>query len=346
MRLAAKRAEAATRQAELRQSLKAAVHLSFLQNPALRRAAPKAVAVVAVLAILGNVFQYFRYSPSRPLVSVGRRVITRREYQASLDQAAGKAVLNRLVYEELVRQAAAKARVMPAPEVVEERLAGLKEHNGLAGTPTDRTSPAWQEATTDIALENLRMRGIPASDEEIAAFYAQHRNLYARPEKAGATVAVTANATDAAKAEGMLRQGWDRETIGKTPGIHVAGVNGFEVNFGALPVGLRNQIGPLVLSLHEGDVRTLPFGRVFFTFQGKAHDAGSQTPLSEVRDQVARQVRLQKAPDEPTELATLYKANPPAFDMDRYAAYFSDVASVPAPTAPKAAEPRKTASVP
>ena len=48
-----------------------------------------------------------------------------------------------------------------------------------------------------------------------------------------------------------------------------------------------------------------------------------------MRPEITRLVKLQKAPSAPDELARLYAAHPPVFDMDRYAAFF------PAPPAPQ-----------
>jgi hypothetical protein len=98
---------------------------------------------------------------------------------------------------------------------------------------------------------------------------------------------------------------------------------------------------------------TLPLGTsetfhvapgVFMTMEPHHRQAGGLAPLSQIRDQVARLVRLQKAPTEAQELATLYHANPPSFEMARYASYFSDVPAPPAQGTP--APSRKTASLP
>ncbi len=54
-------------------------------------------------------------------------------------------------------------------------------------------------------------------------------------------------------------------------------------------------------------------------------------PLPLVREEVAREVRLQKSPSDQTEMANLYRANPPSFDMAKYGRYFSDVPRRPPP---------------
>ena len=86
--------EAVARREALRQSLQTAFRLETLQNPTLQRWVPRVLAVVAVLALIGDVLLYSRYSTERPLVTVGHRVIRQREYLAMLDGAAGRAVLS------------------------------------------------------------------------------------------------------------------------------------------------------------------------------------------------------------------------------------------------------------
>ena len=73
-------------------------------------------------------------------------------------------------------------------------------------------------------------------------------------------------------------------------------------------------------------------------------------PLPLVREEVARQVRLQKAPSDQAELAALYRANPPSFDMAKYGRYFSDIPTAappqPRPARRRPACPRRTPTSP
>ena len=66
--------------------------------------------------------------------------------------------------------------------------------------------------------------------------------------------------------------------------------------------------------------------------------------LTQMHDEIARLIKLQKAPSAGMEMAILYKANKPNFDMDRYSGYFSDIDRAEVPAAPPAAP--KTASIP
>ncbi len=130
------RERAALRRAEQFHALRAALtpRMPRLAMPRLTmpRFLPSLLAVVAACSLVGNVLMYFRFTSARPLVTVGARVFRRGEYQALLDQTAGKAVLNKMVYTELVRQAAAKAGVTPTGADVTARLAEMQRRNSQA----------------------------------------------------------------------------------------------------------------------------------------------------------------------------------------------------------------------
>ncbi len=312
-----------------------------LATPAARQWSFRAVSVIAVCSVAANFVQYFRYSPSRPLVTVGHRVVSHGEYLADLDGAAGKQVLSRIVYGELILQGAAKAGLLPTPQDVDARIADLRRQSQQA-LPSDDV--LYDQVRTQMALENLRLQGITATEAEVTAFYDQHKAQLAVPGRVNTTIVVTQSAADAARATKDLADGETEAQIAAEPGMHVGGVNGFNINLSALPAAQGNAIKQAAVSLPLGTSRTFRIGpTVYLTLEPHSRDAGGLAPLSQMHDQVARLVRLQKAPTEAQELATLYHASPPSFQMARYASYFSDVP----PAAPANAVPsRKTASLP
>lgn len=310
-----------------------------LQSPFVRRWGPRAVGVVAAVSLIVNVLQYARYSPWRPLVTVGHRVVRQREYMADLDGAAGKAVLTKIVYAELVRQAATQAGVMPTAQDVGARLAALRQHSPQPLPPEDQI---WGQVQLQMAMENLRMRGTTATDAEIAQYYAQHKADFSKPAHAQTTLVVTTSAADAARAAQMLAAGKSESQIAALPGMHVAGIGGFSVNIGSLPPAVRQQVGQAVMALPIGAVKTLPIApKVFFVLKPQAREEAQVASLPLVREDVARAVRLEKSPSDQVEMTTLYRANPPSFDMAKYGSYFSDV-----PVATSTPAGPKTASLP
>ena len=272
-----------------------------------------ALAVIAGVSVAGNVLQYFHASAARPLVKVGPRVVRQQEYLADLDAVSGRAVLERLVYGELVRQAADRAGVFPTPAQVDARLAGRPPG-------TDREAVALQ-----IALENLRLQGTTATDAQVAAYYAAHKAGLAAPTRVTTSVVVTHDSADAARAARLLAAGRTEAEIAALPRMQVAGVGGFQIRGAGLTPDLRARLLRAAFAPPLGVVRTLAGpGGTFYIVEPHRREGGGVPPLDQVRGQVTRLVRLQEAPSERAELAELYRASPPTFEMSRYAQFFAD----------------------
>lgn len=308
-----------------------------LQNPAVRRLFVRAVCMVALVSLAANAVMYSRWSDKRPLVRVGQRVVTRGEYYSALDQAAGKSVLNQIVLSELIRQAAASDAVPVSSSDIDARLATLRRTRPQGIPPTDTPGLRDQIGLT-LALENLRIRHVTASDAEALAFYNAHKAAFVLPTQMRNTVVVTATAPAAAQAAALLHQHQTAQAIAAHPGLHVVGVNGFALNLNALPPSIAQRLR----LMHQGDVQMFPVSHVYLTFGVNERDDATLPSLSQIYDQVVRQVKLAKAPSEQAELALLYQGNKPSFDMANYAQDFREFE--PLPSSPDAK--RRTASLP
>ena len=69
----------------------------------------------------------------------------------------------------------------------------------------------------------------------------------------------------------------------------------------------------------------MPFDKQFLTARVFANRPKQALPLQEVRPQVARLAKLEKAPSVAAELTALYKADSPQFDIDKYHSFFDDI---------------------
>ena len=298
------------------------------QWDAFRRGRLQLLSLVAAFSLIANIVQYNRYSLARPIVTVGRHIISKREYQASLEAIAGRTLLRKIVFEELVRQAAVKAGVMPSPRDIDTWLAGQRQHapGSLAGQDNLVLRAEIGEA---LALENLRVQNVTASDSEIASYYANHVNDYRLPTKTQTSLVVASTASAAHEAVRLLTKNTPEAIIASRSGLQVAGVNGFHIAIGNLPTAVRVPMTALVTKLKSGDIKTFSLGKAYWIFKVKGHLGGRLLPLSLVRALVSRQVKLQKALSEEQEIAILYKASKPYFDMPTYQRYFSDVEDFP-----------------
>lgn len=274
------------------------------------------------------------HSPAndQAIAIVAGQAITRHDYEVALEKQAGKTVLNKLVYTVLVRQAAAEANVLPTDSEVEARIADLSRRNtqimAQAHNPATRQD-FREDLRTDIALENLRIQNITAFEDEINAFYANNKASFTLPGQAQTTVVVTHSKSDANVAESLIRQDMSPDEIASHPGLHVAGLNGFSVNWNNLPSAFREEVGKTTLAMKPGQIKTFPVNASCLTIKVKSVQDAITPPLTQIREQVARQVKLAKAVSPQQELAQLYADNLPTFSDPKYEAYFNDLNNAP-----------------
>lgn len=313
--------------------------------PKLRRFASRFVYGLAVVSLLANIVLYMRWSPSRSLLSIGSHTVSRRDYEANLDAAAGKAVLSRMVVAELIRQAAARAGVTPSAADIDSRIALLRRQGAL---PSQSPPEIQRAVEQNLALENLRMQGIPVSDADIDAEYTKHPDRFRLPAQMSATLVVASSPDKAVQATHLLQTGVTPSAIAAVSGLQVDGINGFALPAGALSPGLRQAI----LGLKDGQVKVYPAqgsgpgAGASLVARANSHTPGVLPPLAQVRGLVAREIRLQKAPTEPAELLTLYAANKPVFDMTNYQPYLGEFEAAASHLPPSAKAAPKTASLP
>lgn len=298
-----------------------------------RRIAGALGAAVAV-SIAGNLALFYHFTPTRPLVTVGNRVIQKREYEGALEAAAGKPVLVKIIFTELIQQAAAKAGLTPTSAQIDQRLAEMSRR----GTPTPAgldKEQIRQNIGLTLALENLRIQGLQASDAEIADYYRKNAAQIAQPARVQSILVVTRSEFEAQTAAALLAKGLNAHQMAAQPEMHVDGENDFHLDLNSLPDSLHRSVLGTALAMKPGQITTLPLGGGFLTLKCLRKDAPDMPPLSQIREQVARLVKLEKAPSADSELALLYRANRPKFDIERYAGFLDDLRH-PDPTMPMA----------
>ena len=299
-------------------------HLFTTYKATLWRRIALLMGAITVAALAGMALMYFRFTPARPLVTIGKHVIQRREYLAKLDDAAGRAVLTKIVYSDLVRQAATKDGLMPTPSQVETRIDEMKRRGQQV--PTGSSLPQFQEdLTLDMAMENLRIVGIKITPAELTDVYNRNKAQLTEPAQVQSILVVTQSVFASQTASGMLAKNRTASQIAAVPEMHVDGENNYHINFAALPPALHDKAVKTALSMEPGQITTLPLGNAFLVIKCLHKTAARLPALAEIREQLTRAVKLQKAPAASMEMVKLYRANKPSFDMDRYAGYFSGI---------------------
>ena len=288
--------------------------------------------LVTTLSLAGNALLYTRYSTSRPLVTVGKDVITKKQYQDQLEQQAGQQVLSKMVFTKLVAQAAARQGVTPTAKDVDEQISDIQRRSpqDLAPFAQDPAKMAQfrQELQSALALENLRIKDVALSPAQVAAYYAANTRRFVLPQQIQATTVVTQNSVDAATAADLLKQKTPVDVLARQPRLLIVGINGYNPDLGTLPAGLKTQINGFVQKAPVGAVKTFslaakPGSTFYLTLQVTNTSRQMLPSLAQIKTKVERQARLDHAPPAAVEMARLYKAAKPTFNSDRYAAYFS-----------------------
>jgi hypothetical protein len=286
------------------------------------------LAVVALASIGGNILAYYRYSSSRPLVHFGNVVITKKQYMDKIEVQYGKMVLNKMLYAKLVTDAAEKVHLMPPTEEVEARLAEIERRTpqvtAAARQDQFKLAQLKEDLKTDIALENLRMRGVTATDAEVEDFYNKHKNSFILPPQMDTTMVLASSQIDADTATSMLKEGLQPDVIARQPRLKVLGVNA-NVDLRAIPAPTNRAISQAISKMKLNEVKSIKFSDAFLVVKVVKQEKGGLPPLSKVHDQVLRNVRLAKAPAMGAVLARLYKDANPRFDNEKYRLYFTDV---------------------
>lgn len=290
------------------------------------RALPTVLMTLLAASLIANVVLLIvRYNTrlSRPLVTAAGHPISKYDYQYALEQRDGKLVLNKLVLAALVRQAATRDRVLPTDAEVDARVAALKRTNAQA-VPADKGALKGfrEDLRTDLALENLRIKDVSASDAEVAAFFARNKAAFSQPPQAQFTLVTSEHAVDAQKAAALLQQNVAPEKIALTPRLHVVGVGGYNVN---MPPQLAQAFKNTVFAMKPGQIKTMTVGSNFLTVKLKGMTPAVVPTLGQVRAVATRQLKLMKAPTAQAELASLYHQNTPTFNVENYARFFSDI---------------------
>jgi hypothetical protein len=314
--------------------------------PTMKSYTVRVLAVILVFSLITNVLLFFRYSSSLPLVTVGSKVITKKQFQDQLEHDEGQATLTKLVFTSLVSQAAAHAGVMPTDADIDDRIQAIARQAPQVLAPYNQDPAKMaqfrQALATSMALENLRIRDVALSPAQIADFYARHKTDFGLPQQTITTTVVTQNAVDAATAADLLRQNDPPDVIGRQPRLRVVGIGGYNPDLQTLPPPLKQQTTDWAQKAGNGAVKTFQTGAFYLTFRVTGKRPSVIPPLSQVRGEVERAARLELAPSQPEELARLYQSAKPSFNSDKYAAYFTSVEQYPL----GASSAKKTADVP
>lgn len=154
-------------------------------------------------------------APADPVALVNGEPITRAEFLTTLEQVAGAQILDRLITLRLLLQANQREKLVP-PAAVDQEFAAIKgqfpsedefaaalKNNGL----TEET--LRQQVEAKLVLDQLAVKGVSVSEEEIAQYFKEHSEELGRPEEVRASHILVATEDEAKQIVAALAGGAD-----------------------------------------------------------------------------------------------------------------------------------------
>jgi hypothetical protein len=283
----------------------------------LKKISSPVVIAIAIVSVIGNVFAYFRYSSSRPLITVNGTSITRKEFQDRVDYLYSKPLLSSMVWQLIVSEAAEKQGCVPSSADVDQAVDQLGRSNPSVVEAARKSDPNLlifrEDLASNLALRNLRMVGVNVTAQEVADYYAKHKMEFQLPQQTQTTLVVATNVEDANTASRLLQNGVSNDIIAQQSGLHVVGMNA------TLTQPLPASFGEEVLNMKSGEVRIIPLGNDFGIVKARTVSNQIIPPLSAIKDQVKTACILSKSPSEIEVLTKLRSAAIITADSSKYA---------------------------
>ena len=145
------------------------------------------VPILAIIALL--IFLYFKKSWF-VVAWVNNRPITRLEFNHQLEQQYGKQVLESLINQKLINQEAKKQKINITDEQIQENIEKIEK--SLSGQISLDDALKAQGITREqlnsdmkmqLTIEKLVSQGIEISDEEIAEYFKENKELFTATEE-------------------------------------------------------------------------------------------------------------------------------------------------------------------
>ncbi|MGB4338151.1 MAG: peptidylprolyl isomerase [Bacillota bacterium] len=177
-----------------------------------RRGLYAVIAAVVALAVVAVVWVLVTRASAVAIVN-GER-ISKRDFIARMEDAAGYNVLDQMITEALIRQAAAKAGITVSKDRVEEELNSIRQQFG-----SSFDSVLWQYGMTEDDLrKNIEMnllvmeystKDLTITDEDLRKYFEEHKDQYNTPEMVRARHILVETEEEAKEIVTQLGQGAD-----------------------------------------------------------------------------------------------------------------------------------------
>lgn len=154
-------------------------------------------------------------APADPVAEINGEAISRAEFLTVLEQAAGAQILENMITIRLLIQANRAEQLVTAEEIKKE-FEGVRsqfpgEPEFLAALSQNGLSPEGlqQQIEAKLTLDRLTVKGVTATDEEVAKYFEEHQAELGQPEQVKASHILVATEDEAKQIVSQLQGGAD-----------------------------------------------------------------------------------------------------------------------------------------
>lgn len=280
-----------------------------------RRSLTAVIAIVVLgLVAIGVVWTY---SDLRAVAKINSTSITWKEFHAALEKQTGRQLLAKMIREELIKQGAAKYDIQVTDEDVAAEVDRLKAQFGSdAGLEQALTQYGMTlddlrgQIRTSLLLEAIASKDVTINEDEVKKYYDEHKDEFKEPEQVKARHILVKDEKTAKDIEKQLAAGADFAELAKAksedPGSKDKGGDLGYFGRGAMDPAFEKAAFSLKIGETSAPVKS-SFGYHIIRVEDKKPER--IPPLEEVRSEVEKRIKREKAKPASTVISELKDAS-------------------------------------
>ncbi|MDI7248427.1 MAG: peptidylprolyl isomerase [Bacillota bacterium] len=280
-----------------------------------RRSLTAVIAIVVLgLVAIGVVWTY---SDLKAVAKINSTSITWKEFHAALEKQTGRQLLAKMIREELIKQGAAKYDIQVTDEDVAAEVdklkaefgsdAGLEQALAQYGMTLDDLR---SQIRTSLLLEAIASKDVTINEDEIKKYYDEHKDEFKEPEQVKARHILVKDEKTAKDIEKQLAAGADFAELAKAksedPGSKDKGGDLGYFGRGAMDPAFEKAAFSLKIGETSGPVKS-SFGYHIIRVEDRKPER--IPPLEEVRSEVEKRIKREKAKPASTVISELKDAS-------------------------------------
>ncbi len=275
-------------------------------------------AVIAIVVLgLVAIGAVWTYSDLKAVAKINSTAITWKQFHSALEKQSGKQLLANMIREELIRQGAAKYNIQVTDEDVAAEIDKLKAQfgsdSGLEQALTQygmTLDDLRSQIRTSLLLEAIATKDVTVNDDELKKYYEEHKDEFKEPEQVRARHILVKDEKTAGEIEKELAGGADFAELAKAksedPGSKDKGGDLGYFGKGAMDPAFEKAAFSLKIGETSAPVKS-SFGYHIIRVEDRKPER--VPPFEDVRDEITRRIKREKAKPASTVIAELKDAS-------------------------------------